>query len=267
LTHSIVDLRAPCAAAAATDDTVWCAAGGRLLAFEAAGTPRLNQPLSGVRSLGASGSRLAVIAADAIVWLDPRTGREVERRPIGKSAVLVSGGGAVWAIDDERGEGWRLGEPGALSEPLRMPGVDRAAADGDRVWWLSKRDTMLRDGTREVDVGVTSRDRGGLTVCANSVWLSVNAGLVRVGTWAAAKGPLVPVSAGLLPFLACAGGALVGGSSQDGLVVLDPSADADVRRLDVDPGGDLGMLVATRAMVWLFSTRHSEALLVPIRAG
>ena len=140
--------------------------------------------------------------------------------------MLVSGGGAVWAIDDVRGQGWRLGEPGKLIGPVSMPGVDRAAADGDRVWWMSHRDTTLRDGTRDVDVGVKPAERGGITVCANAVWLSASRGLVLVGTWAAAMGPLVPVSAGPLSFLTCAGGVLVGGSSRYGLVVLDPSSDS-----------------------------------------
>ena len=268
MTHSTVDLPAPCEAAAATNDTVWCAAGGRLLAFEAAGTLRLNQPLSGVRSLGVSASRLAAILdSGVIVWLDSRTGRETGRRSTGSTAVLVSGGGVVWAIDEATGEGLHLGEAGEVVARVPMPGVDRAAADGDRVWWMSRRDTKLRDGSREVDVGVRPGERGGLTVCANSVWLSVARGLVRVGTWNAVRGPLVPVSAGPLPFLTCGGGVLVGGSSTDGLVVLDPSADVDVRRLEIDPGVDLGMLVATRAMAWVFSARHPAALLVPFRAG
>ena len=116
-------------------------------------------------------------------------------------------------------------------------------------------------------MGVKPAERGGITVCANAVWLSVSRGLVLVGTWAAAMGPLVPVSAGPLSFLACAGGVLVGGSSGDGLVVLDPSSDSDVRRVDVDPGGDMGMLVTTRTVAWVFSARRSQALLVPIRAG
>jgi hypothetical protein len=268
LTNSIVDLRAPCNAAVATDNTVWCAAGGRLLAFEAAGMPRLNQTLSGVRSLGASGSLLAaILEGGVIVWLDPLSGREAGRRPVGRTAVLVSGGGAIWAIDEASGEGLRLGEPGQVVARVPMPGVDRAAADGDRVWWLSRGDTKLRDGTREVDLGIRPGERGGFAVCANSVWLSVAGGLVRIGTWGAVKGPLVPVSAGPVSFLTCGGGVLVGGSSTHGLVVLDPSADADVRRLDIDPGGDLRMLVATRAMAWLFSARRSEALLVPFRVG
>jgi hypothetical protein len=268
LSQSIVDLRAPCTAAAATDDTVWCAAGGRLLAFEAAGTPRLNQALSGVSSVGASGSRLAAIVDDGvIVWLDPRNGRETGRRPLPVNSVLVSGGGAVWAIDEAGGEGWRLGEPGQLLTRVPMPGVDRAAADGDRLWWMSRRDTVLRDGSRDVDVGVEPGERGGLAVCANSVWLSAGRGLVRVGTWDAVKGPLVPVSTGPLPFLTCGGGVLVGGSSSDGVVLLDPSGDVDVRELDLERRGDLGRLVATRTTAWLFSARHTEALVVPIRAG
>jgi len=266
--HSIVDLRAPCAAAAATDDTVWCTAGGRLLAFEAAGTLRLNQPLSRVCSLGASGSQLAaILEGGMMVWLDPRSARETGRRAVGKNAVLVSGGGAIWAIDEEKGEGLHLGKPGQLLTHVPMPGVDRAAADGDRVWWLSRSDTKLRDGKREVDLGIRPGERGGFSVCANSVWLSAARGLVRVGTWGAVKGPLIPVSAGLLPFVTCGGGVLVGGSAMGGLIVLDPSADSDVRRLDIDPDGEVGMLVSTRAMAWVFSGQRSKARLVPIRAA
>lgn len=266
--HSIVDLRASCAAAAATDDTVWCAAGGRLHAFEATGTPRLNQSLSRVRSLGATGSQLAAILdGGTMVWLDPRSARETGRRTVGKNAVLVSGGGAIWAIDEENGEGLHLGKPGQLIAHVPMPGVDRAAADGDRVWWLSRGDTKLRDGKREVDLGIRPGERGGITVCANSVWLSAAHGLVRVGTWGAVKGPLIPVSAGVLPFVTCGGGALVGGSAMGGLVVLDPSADSDVRRFDVDLDGDVKMLVSTRVMAWVFSGPCSTARLVPIRAA
>jgi len=246
---------------------VWCAAGGRLLSFEAAGTPRLNQSLAGVRSLGASGFRLAAILDEGvIVWLDSRSGRETGRRAVSTKAVLVSGGGAIWAVDEPRSEALRLGEPGQVAARVPVPGVDRAAADGDRVWWLSRRDTKLRDGSREVDVGVGPGERGALAVCANSVWLSVARGLVRVGTWNGAAGPLVPVSAGPLPFLTCGGGVLVGGSSADGLLVLDPLADADVRHLPIDCD-DLGMLVATRTMAWALSARNPEARLVPIRPG
>ena len=112
-----------------------------------------------------------------------------------------------------------------------------------------------------------SSECGGLTVCANSVWLSVSRGFVRVGTWNAVKGPLVPASTGLLPFLTCGSGVLVGGSSTDGLVILDPSIDADVRRLEIDAKGEMGMLVATRVMAWVFWMHHPEAVLVPFRAG
>jgi hypothetical protein len=179
--------------------------------------------------------------------------------------MLISGGGAVWAIDEASGHGLRVGEPGQLIARVPMPGVNRAAADGDRVWWLSRGDTKLRDGRREIDLGVTPGNRGGLTACANSVWLSVEGGLIRVGTWSAAKGPLIPMSAGPLPFLTCGGGVLVGASSTDGLFVLDPSTDTDMRRLDGD--GDVGMLVVTRAMAWVFSARHSKARLVRFRVG
>jgi hypothetical protein len=268
LTSSFVDLPAPCRAAAATDDTVWCAAGDRLLAFEAAGTPKLDLPVSGVRSLGASGSQLVAILQDGVlIWLDPRNGREMGQLPIAQTAVLVSGGGAVWAIDEASGIGLRPGEPRQVAAQLRLPGVDAAAADGERLWWTSRHDTMLRDGSREIELGVGTGERGGLTVCANSVWLSVPHGFVRVGTWDATKGPLVAAPIGPFPFLTCGGGALVGVSSTEGLIVLDPSADVDVRRLEIEPGGEIGILVATRVVAWIFSARQARAQLVRFRAG
>lgn len=266
MTHSIVDLRSACTAAAASGDTVWVAAADRLCAFDAAGTLRLDLPLSGVRSLGASGSRLAAILDDEmIVWLDPSNGREQGRWPVSRTAVLVSGGGAIWAVDEARGEGLHLGEPGQFIARLPMPGIERAAADGDHLWWMSQTDTVLRDGTRQVDVGVMPGERGGLTVCANAAWLSVSGGFVHVGTWGAKMGPLVAASTGVLPFLTCGSGILVGGSSTDGLVLLDPSVDADVRHLDIDIGDDIGMLVAARSMAWVFPVKRPEAFLVPIR--
>ena len=73
--------------------------------------------------------------------------------------------------------------------------------------------------------------------------------------------PLGPV-----PFLACAGGALVGGGGQ-GLFVIDPSVDADFRLVDADLGGDLAFLVATRALVWAIPAGRSEARIVTVREG
>jgi hypothetical protein len=64
--------------------------------------------------------------------------------------------------------------------------------------------------------------------------------------------------------MACQGGRLVGGSGRQGLFVLDVAADADARHLDVDVGGDLAYLVATRTTAWAFPTATAVAHVVPL---
>jgi len=162
---------------------------------------------------------------------------------------------------------WRVRETGALDVARPVPGVERVAADGDRLWWTTAGGASLRDFERTVDLGVTARDRGALTVCAGSVWVSVAGGLIRVGTWAAEKGPMVEAPDGPVPYLTCSGGVLVGASEQGRLFVLDPGADADVRALDVDTGGNIGALVALGGTVWVFSVVRAEARLIMLRAG
>jgi hypothetical protein len=70
---------------------------------------------------------------------------------------------------------------------------------------------------------------------------------------------------GPVPHLACAGGILVGGSGRHGLFVLNPSIDVGVRHLDVELGGELDFLVATRSIAWAFPAGRPEARLVPLR--
>jgi len=153
---SIHRLPGPCVAAAADGDTVWCVARDRLVAFDAAGTQRRDAPIgAGVRSLAASGQMLvAVVEPGVIVWLDPESGTATQRRPVGGTPVLVAGGGAVWAVDVGSGRAWRVADAGAVLGPTIVADVDRAAADGERLWWTSKRDAFLREGARTVDLGV-----------------------------------------------------------------------------------------------------------------
>ena len=265
---SIHRLPGPCVAAAADGDTVWCVARDRLVAFDAPGTQRRDAPIgAGVRSLAASGQMLvAVVEPGVIVWLDPESGTATQRRPVGGTPVLVAGGGAVWAVDVGSGRAWRVADAGAVLGPTIVADVDRAAADGERLWWTSKRDAFLREGARTVDLGVRRKERGGLAVCAGSVWTSVAKGLLRVGAWKAELGTVVAAPAGPVPFLVCGAGVLVGGS-RDGLFALDPSVDADARRLDADVGGDVGFLVAVRSAAWVFSRRRAQARRIALRAG
>jgi hypothetical protein len=264
--RTIVELPDRSVAAAGGGDTVWCAAGGRLLAFTEDGTRRLDVPLADRVTALAAGPALlvAVLASGAIVWLDAQRGGVLIERPIGGAPTLVSGGGAVWAIDRSTSRAWRLGERGTLGPPRAIPGVDHVAADGDRLWWTTTTATALHDFERTVDLDLSARDSGAMAVCAGSVWISVPGGLARVGAWAAEKGMTVTAPFGPAPFLTCAGGVLVGASAQ-GVFVLDPSADADARTLDVDTNGDIGALVAVGRTAWIFSALRAEAQLVSVR--
>jgi hypothetical protein len=263
-----VVLPAP-AAAAAGAAVVWCAAGGRLLAFEAGGASLLDLAApTGLRSLAAAdGVLAAALATGAVLWLDPGNGGVLERASLGGEPELVAGGGAIWALDRGSARAWRLAAPGVLSGPVFVPGCERLAPWGTRIWWTSREDSLLRGGERPVDLGVGPGGRGGMVVCGGSVWLSVSGGLLRVGAWAGEPGPPLAAPAGPVEHLACADGILLGGSGPRGLLALDPSVDADARLLDAELGGELGFLVATRSRAWAFPAGRAEARIVPVRPG
>jgi hypothetical protein len=262
-----IPLPGPARAAAAAGRRVWCSAGGRLVAFDAAGSllAEAAEP-GGLRALASGGSVVGAALQDGVVlWLDPADGTEQQRVPVGGDATVVAGGGAVWVVDRVSARAWHLGEPGVLGDPVTLPGFDGVASDGERIWWTTRDDTLLTDGERRVDLGVGPDERGGMTACSGAVWVSSPGGLVRVGAWAAERSPPLSAPEGPVPFLACADGALVGGSGRRGLFVLDPLVDADVRHLDVDLGGDLAFLVAAETMAWAIPAGIPEARLVAIR--
>jgi hypothetical protein len=253
-------------AAAGGGDSVWCATSTRLLAFDGAGARRLDVAAPGrVTQLAATSTLLvAVVGHGVLAWLDRRTGGVAATAPVGGSVELLSGGEAIWALDRSAARAMHVEANGAVSAAHPVPGIDRAAADGPRLWWTTTRDSRLRDFVRVVDLGVGASERGGMTVCAGSVWVSVPGGLCRVGAWAGQPGPIVPAPVGPVPFLVCAGGVLVGAAERHHVIVLDFSADADVRVLDVDTGHAVGAMVATGRTVWLFPQDHPEAHLVQV---
>jgi hypothetical protein len=255
-------------AVASDGQAVWCVVGSRLVSYEAAGAPRHEVPAPAqLGSLAAAGDTLAAAAVGVVVWLDPSEGAVRARRPVGGEPVVVAGGGAVWAYDGSSGRAWRLVGEGVLGEPVPLPEADAIAADGERIWWTSREDTLLRGGNGPVDLGVGPGERGGLVACSGSIWVSVADSLLRVGAWAGELGPPLAAPEGPVRLLACANGILVGGSGRAGLFVLDPSVDADVRRLDADLGGELTHLTATRSVAWAFPEGRAEARLVSVRLG
>jgi hypothetical protein len=260
-------LPGPASAVASDRARVWCAAGNRLAAYEPSGSRLLEAPKpTGLLALAAAPNVLAAALEPGVVaWLDPDAGTERLRRPVGGELVLAAGGGSVWALDRRSQRAWRLSDVGVLAGPVVLAGVDQFAPQGDRVWWTSRDDPLLRGGARPVDLGVGADARGGMTVCAGSVWISVSRGLLRVGAWGAELGPVVEAPEGPVRHLACADGVLVGGSGRHGLFLLDPSIDAGIRHLQVDLGGELDFLVATHSAVWAIPTGRPEARLVTVR--
>lgn len=249
--------------AAAGGAAVWCAAGGRLLAFGDAGE-RLRDVAAprGLTQLAAAGELLVAVVDARVAWLAADSGKVVAHRAAGEAPELVTGGGAVWAVDRAAATAWRVLEAGTLNAPRRVPGIERAAADGDRLWWTTREGTVLRDFDRSVDL--EAGGLGAIGVCANSVWISVAAGLVRVGAWDAVAGPIVSAPTGPVPFLACADGALVGASRAGTIFVLDPRADSDARVL-ADGIGRIGHLVTARNAVWAFLSDRPAARVVQAR--
>jgi hypothetical protein len=104
-----------------------------------------------------------------------------------------------------------------------------------------------------------------MVVCSSSVWVSAPGILLRVGTWAGELGMPISASERSVPFLVCAGGAIVGGPDQGGLFVLDPLIDANIRHRDVGLGDELDFLIATESNVWAIPQGLSEARIVAVR--
>jgi hypothetical protein len=261
-------LPGPVRAATTNGSTVWCAVGDQLLTFTESGAAIAQGRGAGnLRSLAAGDGRLLATTESAVMeWFE--AGETMSRLPFSpvSDAVLAQGGGAVWLWDRAAGQARQLAPEIGSAAELAVPEADRIAPDGTQLWWTSRTDTLLRNGSATVDLQVASSARGGLVVCAGSVWCSVADGLLRVNAWSAELGQRMAAPEGPVDHLACAGGILVGGSGRQGLFVINPSTDVDIQHVDVDFGGPLEHLVATRSVVWGFAG-GSEATLVAVRPG
>ncbi|MBE1581821.1 hypothetical protein ACFPOI_26565 [Nonomuraea angiospora] len=218
---------------------------------------------------------LAGTAQGRVHWLDP-AGAPLATAPLSTGPLstgplstgplstgpfdgrVLAGGGEIWAVGAERAR--RLTAPGDLGEPVELPGLDRCAVEGERLWWTSKRDTLVRGGPREVDLW--TRERGGMTVCAGSLWISVAGGLERVSAWSGEPRRFVKLPKGPVPFLVCANGVLAGGERD--LFVLDPAAGAAARVIRLGLKTRLAMVVAAGKHIWAFPADRPQALIVPL---
>ena len=260
MTTATVALGASARAATWDGRRVWVAAGDTLAAFGADGTEALRRPARGLVSLAAGpGAVVAVREPGLLVWFDG-AGEEVARRPAGGAAAVIGGADGAFCMDAAAERAWAVTGPGTVGPPVPVPGVASATMARGEIWWTSRHDTFLRGNGMEVDLGVPGVP---ITGCAGSVWAGVDASLLRVGAWGGDTSPPLPAPFGPA-LLSCGDGRLVGASA-GGVFVLDPSADADLRALDVDLDEAPAILVATRTSAWLFSPARPEARVVPYR--
>ncbi|MFB4263536.1 hypothetical protein [Nonomuraea sp. GTA35] len=283
-----IELPRPVRAAASDGSTVWCATDDGVRVYTPAGrplegggtAPELRSLAAVPGTVTATGAVPGTLAETVLVprafagppaadslpdgtlagtapgrvhWLDPSgvpiAGARFEGR-------VVAGGGAIWAVGD--GVARRLDEPGRLGEPLELPALDACAVEGERLWWTSKRDDVLRGGPKEVELG--RRERGAMTVCAGSLWISVTGGLLRVSAWSGEPGRLVRAPEGPVPFLVCANGVLTGGGRD--LFALAPAAGTPLRVIKLGLDAPPALVIAAGRHVWVFPEGQPGALIV-----
>ncbi|KAB8194466.1 hypothetical protein FH608_014680 [Nonomuraea phyllanthi] len=200
-------------------------------------------------------SCLAGTSDGRVHWLDQDGVPVADARFTGR---VLAGGGEIWAVGSSHAR--RLTGPGHFGEPVELPGLDRCAVEGERLWWTSTRDTLLRGGPREIDLG--TRERGGMVVCAGSLWISVAGGLLRVSAWSGEPRRLVPAPEGPVPFLVCANGVLAGGGRD--LFTLDPATGGAARLIGLGLDAPAGLVIAAGKHLWVFPTDRPHALIVAL---
>ncbi|MFF0768368.1 hypothetical protein ACFYUK_05680 [Nonomuraea wenchangensis] len=302
-----IDLPAPVRTAASDGVTVWCADAHGVRAYTATGTPlppgeagalpRLRSlaavPGTVAGTAGVPGTlpetvvvprtlataplpvpqalsgTLAATAKGRVHWLTPDGAPVATARCPGR---VIAGGGEIWAVSGERAR--RLIGPGRLGPPVELPGLAACAVEGERLWWTSRHDDVLRGGPRDIDLGDLGRgdlgrgdlgrygERGGMTVCAGSLWISVTGGLLRISTWSGEPGRFVAAPAGPVPFLACANGTLVGGGHE--LFTLAPAACAPLRVIPLGLDAPIARLVTAGRHVWAFPAGAAHALIITL---
>src|SRR5437763_644681 len=117
----VLQLSEPAAGAAVSRSRVWCAAGGRLTAFDSGSGDRqadLAAP-HGIVTLAASNAVLAAGSLSGVVHvLDPATGEERYRWPQAGEVELRGEAGSVWALDRRSERLWMLPADGPPTRAL-----------------------------------------------------------------------------------------------------------------------------------------------------
>jgi outer membrane protein assembly factor BamB len=171
-----------------------------------------------------------------LVRFDARRRREVERLRIGGGVVgLVSAPSGLWGLDQGSNEVVQLDPTsGDVLGRVRVePPLAGIAAEGDRIWTVSGRETLIRIDPRShriVDRIVIERfEPEGITIDGPTLWVSSSfeGALVRVDTRTGKVRDRIPTDGPLF------GGIVLGGS------YWATGNDGTLYRLDAESGQEL----------------------------
>lgn len=250
---------------AAAGQVVWLASGSKLQKLDARsgqelGSRRLQWD---VTDLSALSDMVFAAGSDGIVaGLDPATLKPRFQTYAATSAVrLAAGDDCLWTAEPERAVVRRYSLQGMAEATVETVPIDRFVAGCGGAWFTSPEDTLLhfsdgkRSSYRSADFGLASEQRGALQCCANAVWLSVPRALAWAPAYTMNPGRPFPAPCGPVEHLVCCGGRLVGGDRLEEMFMLDPAADADVRRLETGSSGEVAALLAAGPLVWCVERR------------
>jgi outer membrane protein assembly factor BamB len=171
-----------------------------------------------------------------LVRFDARRRREVERLRIGGGVVgLVSAPSGLWGLDQGSNEVVQLDPTSGdvLGRVPVEPPLAGIAAEGDRIWTVSGRETLIRIDPRShriVDRIVIERfEPEGITIDGPTLWVSSSfeGALVRVDTRTGKVRDRIPTDGPLF------GGIVLGGS------YWATGNDGTLYRLDAESGQEL----------------------------
>lgn len=257
---------------AAAGEVVWLASGKTLRKLDARsgqelGSGRLQWA---VTDLSALSEMVFAAGSDGIVaGLDPATLKPRFQTYAATSAVrLAAGDDCLWTAEPDRAVVRRYSMEGMAEATVETVPIDRFVTGGGGAWFTSPEDTLVHfsDGKpssyRSVDFGLPPEQRGALQCCSNAVWLSVPQALAWAPAYTLNPGRPFPAPCGPVEHLVCCGGRLVGGDRLEEMFVLDPAADADVRRLETGSSGKLATLLAAGPLVWCVEARGMQVHLL-----
>jgi len=252
-------------ALASSDDGVWVASPGVVQRRDPeTGAVLVELPVDVAHpsAAAAGGGLLVVVDHDGtVIGVDTTAMRIAHRaQTLGADHDVAVHGMEGWVASRDRLIA--LGPDGQVPGS-RTDGPAKLAADDHGLWWMVKGTAALRNGDRTIDVPGAA-DASAMVACAGLVWLSTPDGLVWVRSRAAEVGGVMRSPVGPVRTLSCVSGVLVGGDSWDELIVMNPAADAGVRRVDFDRYGSISAIAGARGIAWVLDASSGVADLIAV---